>query len=206
MKNNFLPKSSIVILVILLIGCSPGSSVDVTPTVEMMEESTTPSVSPTETEFPPTETPIPPGPIEIIVDDVNDEGCVIVKLNTESWGPLYASYNATSDPFYQFHDNEDGFYFNIELYTVYGSGWKGETGTFDTNCRTNGICVYLVPDNTNPFLAASGEIVIDTLAQTDGTLQKPAAFSLNNLTFKPVPGSGSEGCYFVESLSLMVED
>jgi hypothetical protein len=119
---------------------------------------------------------------------------------------MFASFNATSDPFYQFHDNEDGFYFNVELYTVYGAGWKGQTGSFKTDCNANGICVYLVPDDKNPYLATAGEIAIDSLSQEGGTLQKPVLIGMSNLTFKPVPGSKSEGCFHVENVTIDIED
>ena len=165
MTAKFHHRSLTAALLILLIGCSPGVPEEPIPSTVINDTSPVPELSETATNIPPTETPIPADPIEINADETTDGECALVRLNTESWGPMYAAYNATSDPFFQFHDNEDGFYFNVELYTVYGSGWKGETGTFNTNCTTNGICVYLVPDDKNPYLAISGEISIETLAQ-----------------------------------------
>ena len=161
---------------------------------------------PTPTEVPPTETPVPPDPIVINSDVLADDGCPIVELNTTSWGPLYAAYNAGSDPFFHFHDNEEGFYFNAEFYTQYGAGWTGELGTFAPDCNANGICVYLVPDDVNPFWATAGEVTITALEQVDGTISRPVEIEMTNLTMNPVPGSSSEGCFHVDAVSILIEE
>lgn len=118
---------------------------------------------------------------------------------------MQAAYNAGADPFYQFHDNEAGFYFNVELYTVYGPGWTGQLGSFATNCNSNGICVYLVPDDAHAYLATAGEIDIVSLGQQGGVLQKPVDLTMRDLTLKPVPGSQSEGCFHIEEVSIQID-
>ena len=119
---------------------------------------------------------------------------------------MSASYNAGSDPFYQFHDNEEGFYFNVELYTVYGAGWTGQSGIFGVDCKAKGICVYLVPVDVNSYLATTGEIVIDSLSQEGDSLQKPVRLTMRNLSLQPAPGSTSQGCFHIKEVSIVIED
>jgi hypothetical protein len=208
MRNSRNYSTVLALLIIFLVGCSPTGATEVSTSIpETQDEPAVPtatSVPPTETPMPPTETPVPLDPIEINMDELADDGCPMVTLNTGSWAPLHAAYTEGSDPFYQFHDNEPGFYFNVELYTVYGSGWTGQTGTFKPNCNSNGICIYLVPDDANPYLATDGEITITSLAQDSGTLQKPVKISMTQLTLKPVPGSSSTGCYHVDEVSIEI--
>ncbi len=164
---------------------------------------------PTETPVPPTdtpvptETPIPPDPI-VIGEETAVDGCPIVELNPESWNPLYAAYNATSDPFFHFHSIDEVFYFNVEMYTAYGAAWTGELGTFAPDCNGTGICVYLVPDNINPYWATAGDIEIVELEQVDGALSELVEINMSNLTMMPVPGSQSTGCYHVEAVSILI--
>lgn len=128
----------------------------------------------------------------------------MVTLDTESWGPFYTAYVTGSDPFYQFHDNIEGFHFNVELYTVYGAGWRGQTGTFEPACNTNGICMYLVPDDINSYWATAGEVTISVLAQKGGMLQEPVEIRMSNLSLEPVQGSNSMGCYHVDDVSIEI--
>jgi len=199
------------LLAIMLVGCSSAATTDVPISTPLPQAESTdtdvPSattVPPTETQSPPTETPVPAEPIEISEDQLADDGCPLVTLNTESWGPLYAAYTAGSDPLYQFHDNVQGFHFNVELYTVYGAGWTGQTGTFEPDCNSNGICIYLVPDDINSYWATAGEVTISSLAQEDGVLQEPVEIRMSNLTLEPVPGSSSTGCYHVKEVSIEI--
>ena len=205
------------LLAIVIAGCSSTSPTE-DPTPTLAPEAAPPDTEvPAATEPPPTETetsaadtPVPAEPIEIDPDQVADDGCPVAVLNTESWGPMHASYNAGSDPFFHFHDNENenenGFYFNVELYTAYGAGWTGQTGTFETDCDSNGICVYLVPDDVNPYLATVGEIAIDSLSQEGGTLLEPVQLTISNLTLQPVPGSSSTGCFHINEVSISIGD
>lgn len=158
------------------------------------------------TPVPPTETPEPlPA---LVIDDPPQtaaDGCTIATLNTESWGNIYTGYTAGADPFFQIHDTEDGFYFNVELYTVYGAGWTGQTGTFAPDCGANGICAYLVPDDVNPYLATAGEINIISLSQEGGAIVGPVELTLTNLTLQPVPGTSSSGCYHIDEVVISVD-
>lgn len=175
-----------------------------TATPEPTETPTsTATPAPTETATP-TETPIPADPIAI-TDELVD-GCTLATLNPESWSPLFAAYNGGSDPFFQFHTNETDFFFNIELYTQYGAGWTGQLGVFPPNCNSSGICVYLVPDGENPYLATTGEVAIASLAETNGVISGTVEITMTNLTLQPVPGSSSPGCYHVPEVTLAIPE
>ncbi len=163
-------------------------------------------VPPTPTEIPPTETPTPLPPALVIGEETAADGCTVATLNPVSWSPLFFTYNAGSDPFFHIHTNDQGFFFGMELYTVYGPGWKGELGTFATDCTANGICLYLVPNPPGSYLATKdGSVEITSLSQVDGQVQLPIELKLTNLTFKPVPGGGATGCFHVDELTLKIE-
>jgi hypothetical protein len=135
-----------------------------------------------------------------------DDGCTLVTLEPAAWSPIYSAYVTGADPLFHFHTFEDDFFFNVELYTVYGSGWTGQTGIFKPDCNTLGICIYLVPDASTGFayLATAGEVEIVALEQVDGGLQEPVEINIRNLTLDPVPGSGSPGCFHVDDVSIVL--
>lgn len=169
---------------------------------------------PTSTPIPPSATPteVPPTPTETVVPDpivigaaVGEDGCTPVELNPEAWSSLYIAYNGGSDPFFHIHTDEESFFVGIELYTVYGAGWTGQTGTFALDCSANGICVYLVPDAVHPYLATEGEVEIESLSQTGGLVDFPVQLTLRDLVFEPAPGSASTGCYTVEQFEIEAE-
>ena len=141
-------------------------------------------------------------PITIMESEASADGCTLVELNTQNWGPISKGYTSGADPFFQLHDNEEGFYFNAELYTVYGPGWTGQTGTFALDCSKNGICVYLVPDDVNSYLANSGTVQIDSLLQQGGAITGPVDVTFQNASFYPAEGSKGQGCYHINEVQL----
>ena len=141
-------------------------------------------------------------PITIMAGETSADGCTLVELNTQNWGPISKGYTSGADPFFQLHDNEEGFYFNAELYTVYGPGWTGQTGTFALDCSKNGICVYLVPDDVNSYLANSGTVQIDSLLQQGGAITGPVDVTFQNASFYPAEGSKGQGCYHINEVQL----
>ncbi len=104
--------------------------------------------------------------------------------------PFYGETGG-ADPFFNIHSfpASDGFFVSLELYTVYGSEWSGELGTFDIGCSptSTGICAHFDPDGPGPiadlgadFLATGSvtinqldadgyDIVVDELIFSDGT-------------------------------------
>jgi hypothetical protein len=173
-----------------------------TPPTATPEPTATP-VPPTEVPPTPTETPIPP-PIVIGTETAAD-GCTLLELNPVAWSPLYYAYNAGSDPFFHIHTQEQGlFFFGVEMYTVYGAGWTGQQGTFDTDCTANGICVYVVPSPPGAYLADAGEVDIVALAQEDDVIKLPVELHFRNLTFQPAPGGGATGCYHVDEVIITI--
>jgi hypothetical protein len=104
--------------------------------------------------------------------------------------PFYAQITG-ADPYYHIHStpSSDGFFFSLELYTVYGSAWTGELGTFSIGCSatSTGICAHFDPDGPGPLtdlgadfratgsvtinqLDAGGyDVIVNELAFSDGT-------------------------------------
>jgi hypothetical protein len=186
---------------------APASPTTVPPT-ETTAPATATSVPPTATEVPPTATATEiPDPI-VVSDETAADGCQLVELNPGTWSPLYNAYNGGSDPFFHIHSQEGPgtFFFSLEFYTIYGSGWTGQTGDFEPNCDTHGICIYLVPDAVNPYIATAGSVEVVALSQTDGALDFPVEVHLSDMTFMPTPGSGSPGCVHVEAVSFLIEE
>jgi len=140
--------------------------------------------------------------IEILEDELGPDGCPTVSLHPEEWAPLSSMYTAGADPFFQIHDNEAGFYFNVELYTVWGDGWTGDTGTYPANCDTHGLCVWLVPDDANPYLATAGDVDVVSLSQTGGALDGPFEVIVRDLTFVPTTDGGDFDCLHVDEVVL----
>lgn len=196
---------------------TPAPSATAAPPLNLVTPTPThPPPSPTPTHLPPTATAtvaamatataVPQGDaIEIDPANAADDGCALVDLNTAVWSPLTALFNSGSDPFYQFHTNEPDFYFNIELYTVFGPSWTGQTGAFPPDCNGNGICVYLVPDNANQYWATAGEVTINALAQADGAIVGDVDIRLTDLTMEPVPGTNGEGCFYIDEAAIQIE-
>ncbi len=79
---------------------------------------------------------------------------------TIDWGVLtgpvvFTPAGGGTDPFFHLHNSpaHDGFFFSVEAYTVYGSAWSGELGTFEIGCfpAGTGICVHFDPDGPGPM-------------------------------------------------------
>lgn len=217
-------------LVLFLAACGPGNGATAVPqptdtatatAVPALDPVTAtptplpPPPTPTATAVPPTATPsptatatataVPQGDaIEIDPANVADDGCVVADLNTAVWSPLFAAYNSGGDPFYQFHSNEPDFYFNVELYTVFGPSWTGQTGVFPPDCNGNGICVYLVPDNANVYWATAGEVAINALAEAGGAIVGDVDMRLTNLMLEPVPGTNGTGCFHIDEVTIQI--
>ena len=215
MHHHFQAYLAVISLAMLLVSCTsapaPTTILPTLPATAVPKQTAIPTKPPEPTSTP-TATPVPPTatatvqPMKIDPTQVALDKCPIVELNIAGWKPLSASYRGGSDPFYQFHDNEAGFYFNVELYTVYGAGWTGQLGTFKTDCTRNGICVYLVPDDKNPYLATAGDVTIGSLAQANGSISGTVALTFAQMTMKPVPGSKSTGCYHIDEAVIFIED
>lgn len=71
-------------------------------------------------------------------------------------GPVFfAPPGGGADPFFHVHTTpaEDGFFFGVEAYTVYGTAWTGQLGEFTIDCSPTGtgICVHFDPDGPGPI-------------------------------------------------------
>lgn len=80
--------------------------------------------------------------------------------------PFYAAADPTaSDPFFHIHSDAgvDGPYFSVELYTVWGAAWTGDTGIFEISCSdpntSTGICPYFDPDGPGPMGVLGGDFM-----------------------------------------------
>ncbi len=139
-----------------------------------------------------------------ITDRTTEDGCTEVELDAASWAPLSVSFQANgSDPFYHLHDNQIGFYFNVELYTVYGDAWTGQAGTFPTDCGTHGICVYLCPSDTTCYLAdGTGSVTLPAPSHSGSSVDAPLDLSFVDLTFRAMPPSTDEACYYAAEVAI----
>ncbi|MCO4769396.1 MAG: hypothetical protein KDA24_05145 [Deltaproteobacteria bacterium] len=139
-----------------------------------------------------------------IPDLEGPDGCTVVDLDPSAWNPLYAAYEGGADPFFHLHSTEDTLFFGAEMYTDYGAGWTGETGTFAPDCGANGICVYLVPDGLTVTRAVAGSVDVVSLTEVDGTLQRPAELVFRDMTFEATD-AGSDTCFHVEEMTLRAQ-
>jgi hypothetical protein len=89
-----------------------------------------------------TTTTVPP----IAIGDMADDGTIVVDID-EALTEFVARFRSNAgNPYYQIRTTDAvGFLLDIELYTVAGPGWTGQTGSFTTDCELNGICVYFRP-------------------------------------------------------------
>ena len=95
---------------------------------------------------------------------VGDDGTVVID-----WDGLEGIFFAppatsSADPFFHVHNQPatDGFFLSIEAYTVYGTAWMGELGTYQIDCSPagSGICIHFDPDGEGPI----GDLGADFLA------------------------------------------
>lgn len=99
------------------------------------------------------------------------DGHLPVRLNPMAWEDVATRFvdDDANDPYHELHsEGHDDFWFGVELHTVQGPGWTGETGLFATDCIGAGICVRFDPDGgagaIGPLLAApNGEVDIEQL-------------------------------------------
>ena len=80
-------------------------------------------------------------------------------------GPVFfAPPGGGADPFFQVHTSpaEDGFFFGVEAYTVYGTAWTGQLGEFTIDCTQTGtgICVHFDPDGPGPSLDLGADFLV----------------------------------------------
>lgn len=176
---------------IALAGCGDsGSSTDSTDAATTAPPTTTlaPTTDPPATDPPATEaTTTVAEPASAITPT---DGGFAIDWSALGTAPFYAEVGG-GDPYFNIHNfpESDGFFFSLELYTVYGSTWSGELGTFDIGCApaSTGICAHFDPDGPGPlgnlgadFLATGSvtinqldaegyDIVVDELVFSDGT-------------------------------------
>lgn len=157
----------LVALSLLSAACGDDSSTATTATTTTTTTTPPSTAPPTTTTTLPTTTAAddsPPEPVPAI-DASGDE----VVINWDAVGGTYIpGAGSADDPFFHIHSNTepDGFFLGLELYTVYGAGWTGQTGTFPIDCGGTGICVHFSigegPDLGADFLAA-GNLTINQL-------------------------------------------
>ncbi len=129
--------------------------------------------------------------------DPSADGTVPVTINNECLDPLFFAFNNanSSDPFWHVHTQQDDIFLSLELYTLYGSSWSGDTGTFPLDCNEPwGLCAIFDADGVGPEPAvmwAGGEISISRL--DDGGYDVSFAG-----VFPPTPGGTA---YDLQSVS-----
>lgn len=170
-----------------LSACGGDSTTDATDAASTPVETDAPVTEPPATDAPATDAPTTTTPASAI--SATDTGFAI-DWTALAATPFYAQVGG-ADPFFHIHNipASDGFYFALEMYTVYGSTWSGELGTFDIGCApaSTGICAHFDPDGPGPlpnlgadFLATGSvtinqldaegyDVVVDELVFSDGT-------------------------------------
>ena len=140
--------------------------------------------------------------LEIDAALLGPDGCPTVALDTSNWGSLTASWHAGDDPFFQIHDNEAGFYANLEAYTVWGDDWTGQSGTFAPDCNGTGLCFWLLPDDEHAFLATAGEVDVVELEQSGGGIGPSFEVVLRGLTMTPMHEDPAHACLHMPEVVL----
>jgi hypothetical protein len=140
------------VFLLLMAACGGGSGTTTSSTVAV----TTTAVGTT------TVTTVPAVGTTVIVGTTVVSGTALEVAGTVytiDWSALVGPVVFTppgggSDPFFHVHNSpaHDGFFFSVEAYTVYGSAWSGELGTFEIGCfpAGTGICVHFDPDGPGP--------------------------------------------------------
>ena len=147
---------------------APATTPDATTPDPTTPDPTTPdattTLAPTTTAAPTTTEPPP----AIVIGEPDADGVIAVSIDGARLAPLFDEFMDGADPLYLVHTQQDDIFVGVELYTVFGSGWTGELGTFPADCTTHGICVYLDPDGIGPLPGggpAGGEL---TVVQLEG--------------------------------------
>ena len=105
---------------------------------------------------------------------MSDDGVVTIDWDALQGGAVFVPPAGDSDPFFHVHTlpAEDGFFFSVEAYTVYGPQWTGQLGDFAIDCSTGGtgICVHFDPDGPGPILDLGADFAVTgdvTILQAD---------------------------------------
>ncbi|MEK7252788.1 MAG: hypothetical protein AAB198_06040 [Actinomycetota bacterium] len=97
----------------------------------------------------------------------NGDGSYVIDWSALQGAIFFAPPGGGSDPFFFVHTDPavDGFFFSVEAYTVFGTAWTGQLGTFIVDCRSagTGICVHFDPDGPGPV----GDLGADFLPTGD---------------------------------------
>ena len=142
-------------IAIALVACDGGSNAgDAGPTTSATTSQTTLADASTTTTTGPvvtTTTTVAPPAAVLTLGEPGADGSVPVTIDVTALEPLFFGFNDNGgDPLWQIHTTQPDLFLNVELYTVYGPGWTGQTGTFATDCTANGICVSLDTDGAGP--------------------------------------------------------
>ncbi len=167
-----------VTLVLLAVACgdddTDGASGDTgTTSSTVSPTSEAPGSTETETDTPTTSTaPETTAAPEPALDLTGDLAMVNWDAVTDTYIPAAGT---AEDPYFHVHSSNDadGFFLSLELYTVWGQAWTGETGTFAISCGDpvagTGICAHFDPDGPGPLtdlgedFAATGTVVVNQL-------------------------------------------
>jgi len=143
----------------------PASGATSTPTTTATP-TTTPTPTPTATLTPtPTQAPVAACPPAVFGAEAN--GVVPVIINNGCLAPLFFAFLPGADPLWQLHTQQTDIHLSLELYTVFGPSWTGQTGSFPLNCgQPWGLCLVFDADGVGPIpvaMWAAGQITINQL-------------------------------------------
>ena len=171
----------LVVLVLVLAGCTGTAEPTTTstteaPTTTTSTTTTTTTAPTTTTTLAETTTTAPPPPAI-----TSDGGEYTITWSSLPSTPFYSPpAEGSPDPFFHIHTNPsvDGFFLSFEMYTSgYGALWTGELGEVEIHCyepvpgpNSTGICPHFVPPggsaDLNADFMAMGSITINQLDES----------------------------------------
>lgn len=90
-----------------------------------------------------------------------------MTINNGCLAGLFYAFVSGGDPFWHLHTQQTNIHLSLEAYTVYGTSWTGQTGTFPLQCGLPwGLCLIFDADGTGPIpvtMWANGQITISRL-------------------------------------------
>ncbi|QQR90083.1 MAG: hypothetical protein IPJ88_18380 [Myxococcales bacterium] len=137
-----------------------------------------------------------------------DDGCALLPIPASEWNDFSAIYRPDlsdfsstqpNNPIFQIQDtqNTETACVDLQMFTLSGDGWKGQTGEYTLDCEGSGLCFYVYP-NSKGVLATAGDITIHEFPSVPVIEGKAYSIDLSNVTL----GTPGQECYHIDSLHL----
>ncbi len=140
MRNALKMVAVLLAAVLLLAACNSDSSSDDTSSDDTSEAPDDSDSDSTDSTDAATSTTMGGG------EALTDNGDGSFDVDWASVSSPFFDFEESDDPFWHIHSDlaDDGVFLSLEMYTVYGPTWTGETGEFEINCdeTSTGICIH----------------------------------------------------------------